>query len=92
MTEKRKFRIRMFTATRKCFQVGGWTPPPGAHLTAMQSVNPFMHLAARAGIPGLVTTNVPTNTHQAKDEKLERQQDHTSNTVHIVQVIGPIRT
>eukprot|EP00088_Acartia_fossae_P030941 TRINITY_DN31908_c0_g1_i1.p1 TRINITY_DN31908_c0_g1~~TRINITY_DN31908_c0_g1_i1.p1 ORF type:complete len:325 (-),score=-3.35 TRINITY_DN31908_c0_g1_i1:384-1358(-) len=51
-----------------------------------QSVNPFMHLAARAGIPGLVTTNVPANAHQAKDEKLERQQDHTTNTVHIVQV------
>jgi len=65
----------------KTEQVGGWTPPPGAHLTAMQTVNPFMHLAARAGIPGLVTAN----TTQTKEEKLERHQDHT-NTVHIVQV------
>ena len=65
-----------------CLQVGGWTPPPGAHLTAMQTVNPFMHLAARAGIPGLVTSNVQASTTQTKEEK----QDHGVNTVHIVQV------
>jgi hypothetical protein len=34
----------------KTENVGGWTPAPGAQLTAMQTVNPVMHLAARAGI------------------------------------------
>ena len=48
----------------------------------MQTVNPFMHLAARAGIPGLVTSNVQASTTQTKEEK----QDHGVNTVHIVQV------
>jgi len=47
-----------------------------------QTVNPFMHLAARAGIPGLVTSNVQASTTQTKEEK----QDHGVNTVHIVQV------
>eukprot|EP00088_Acartia_fossae_P066651 TRINITY_DN8273_c0_g1_i4.p1 TRINITY_DN8273_c0_g1~~TRINITY_DN8273_c0_g1_i4.p1 ORF type:complete len:373 (-),score=115.89 TRINITY_DN8273_c0_g1_i4:818-1936(-) len=63
----------------KTEQVGGWNPPAGAHLTAMQTVNPFMHLAARA-----VTTNVPASITQTK---VEKQQAHTTaNTVHIVQV------
>ena len=39
-----------------------------------------MHLAARAGIPGLVQAG----TTQTKEEKVDRQQDQP--TVHIVQV------
>jgi len=45
-----------------------------------QTVSPFMHLAARAGIPGLVQAG----TTQTKEEKVDRQQDQP--TVHIVQV------
>lgn len=47
----------------KTEQVGGWAPPPGAQLTAMQTVNPVMHLAARAGIHGLVTSAPTSQTH-----------------------------
>jgi len=47
----------------KTENVGGWTPAPGAQLTAMQTVNPVMHLAARAGIPGLVTSAPTAQTH-----------------------------
>ena len=43
----------------KTENVGGWTPAPGAQLTAMQTVNPVMHLAARAGIKMFICLITP---------------------------------